>query len=200
MMIFRLLSFPIVALLTLFLVIYQAILGNWLNALIALLLGPVVALSILLGFMAAKENAWLRIGAYFAFLLGIFAIISEHRAFDLDLSKAHTEAFIAFAESAPCRHSSKESRAIFEEGLRACALQDKLNQLNAVGELQKAVYFGPELSFIDQVHSSVSKKGEDWCGVVFTAAERLCPDAFIGMSQESRSILRAEGDEAQSSN
>lgn len=141
----RLAFSALVMLLALCVVIYQAITGNWLSALTALLLGPIVWITLLLGFSEAKENPWLNIGASFAGLLGIFAVFSEHRAFDLDRPKAHAEAVVAFAKAAPCQYSSRESRAIFEEGLRACALQDKLDQLNAVGELQKAVYLGPEL-------------------------------------------------------
>lgn len=62
---------------------YQVILGRWLSALATLLLGPIVSLKLLLGFTEAKENPWLYVGASLVGLLGISAVVSEHRTFDL---------------------------------------------------------------------------------------------------------------------
>jgi len=170
--------------------IYQAFQTNWLSALSALFLGPSVGTSFLLGFERSRQSFYIRVFVSIAGILGIMAILFEHRAFDIKRTEAHIAALDAFISmKIACPVMSTELREIQKEGIMACARQDNSDQMSAITELQKASTLGPRLSLVDSVRSAAKEPDADWCAEAFRVAQPLCTEAFIGVRESSKQLL-----------
>lgn len=170
--------------------IYQAFQTNWLNALSALLLGPSVGIAFLLGFETSRESFYIQALVGLTAILGIMAILFEHRAFDFKRTEAHAAVLGAFVRmQLACPVMNTELSKIQKEGIMACALQDNSDQVSAIAELQKTTTLGPTLSLVDSVRSAAQKPNADWCAEAFRVAQPLCTEAFVGVRESSKQLL-----------
>lgn len=190
MFLFRFSCVVVAATLGIAISIIQALAGNWLSAVSAFILGIVVGFVLLVGPWVAREFSAFNLAVGLVAILGLFAILHEHRAFDSQLDSARSEVMLAFASAGICRYSSNETRLLFEEGLRACGIQSYHDQADAVFRLQKSIYLPPEAALLGQLRDSVHDGAEDWCAITYSEASKLCPESFIGVSEKADAALR----------
>jgi hypothetical protein len=166
--------------------VMEFVTGNWLSALSAIISG----LAFVIVILAAREFPIFILVAGVATVLGIIAIVHEHRAFDPELTSARDDAMFAFVDADSCKYSSSETHLLFEEGLKACSIQSYRDLIDAIFRLQKSIYLPPEVAFFDQLQDSVKGGIIDWCAAIYVEASKLCPRSFMGVSKKSDCALR----------
>lgn len=169
--------------------------GHWLSSIGFALAGILAGLFWLPGIMSSGDappewKSW----ATVASAIAVFAVVYEHRAFDMTRQTAHFEATDGFANMAiHCPTGGGGSLdALAQKGLMACWTEDQFAMMDAIGEFQKAQYLGPTLSIADGVHSATKKQPVDRCAAAFLVARPLCPSAFSSVSKRSIAVLEAE--------
>lgn len=162
--------------------------GHWLSGLTCLLLGCVVCWGCILGFADSRDSMFLRIATPIAMLLGLCAVFAEDRAFDVSVATAHIDAFQGFTRLQQyCKPFNEELQRLQSEGIRACAMQDKFDQISAVADLQKAKSLPPPLALADGAKSALSVAQADACLDARDSAKTLCPEAFYAVDAPQRS-------------
>lgn len=157
--------------------------GHWLSGLTYLLLGCVVSWACILGFADSRDSMFLRIATPIAMLLGICAVFVEDRAFDVSAATAHVDAFQGFTRLQQyCQPFNEELQRLQSEGISACAMQDKFDQISAVADLQKAKNLPPPLALADGAKSALSVAQADECLDTRDSAKKLCPAAFFAVA------------------
>jgi len=182
----------IVLLLGVILSISQGIHQNYISALLFFVLAIIVALIAVLGFRTTYEMPFFKeVTGFIILILGVYSVFFESPGFDSERQKAHIDAFNAFVklELRQCPTNS-ELYSLQNEGMKACALQNNTDQMQAIIDLQKVRTLGPVSSFLDGLRAEVVESNQDWCAEAFKATYKLCPDAFITMSKDSKMILK----------
>ena len=110
-------------------------------------------------------------------------------AFNLDLKKAYHEAFNAFVNvELSCILPSEDFNRLSQAGLKARALQDNKNMLDATLAIDgigtsiilKNLLMLKDISDIGTV---------DICARAYFLADAQCPEAFIRMTKQSKDLL-----------
>jgi len=178
----------------LFLSVFQVLDQHYVSAALFFVLAVIVAFIILLGFWTACEMPLFKeVSGFIVLILGLSSVFFESSGFDLDRQKAHIDAMSSFVklELRQCP-INKELYLLQKEGVKACALQNNADQMQAVFDLQKTTVFGPVTSLLDGLRAEVTASNKDWCAEVFKVTYKLCPEAFLTMPKNSRIILEKD--------
>lgn len=169
--------------------------GQPLVALSLALAGIYCGLGVLFGVGEAISNPTFHAAAAVIGAIGLLGVFMYHRAFDTGLQDAHRAAFASFVDMevrSYCKPMTIELQKISAVGLRACAMQDNVDQVSASAELAKGIYFGPTLSLADFAYSSATESPRDYCALAFKAAFAACPNAFHSLSVTHKAALLKE--------
>ena len=174
-----------------FLSISQVLHQNYISALLFLVLSVIVTAIVLLGFFAAYEMPFFKeVAGSIILILGVWSVFFESPGFDVERQKAHIDALNSFTklELRQCP-TNNELYSLQKEGIKACALQNNEDQLQAVFDLQKARALGPGLSLLDSLRAEIVEFNKDWCAEIFKVTYKICPEAFLTMTKDSKTIL-----------
>lgn len=164
--------------------------GQPIVALALFLAGVYAALGVTLGIVDSFGNPIFKLAAGALGALGLIGVVAYNRAFDLDLQRAHVEAFSQMgAMEFHCKPVSAELRKVQQFGIAACATQGNSDQLGALVELSKGVHFGPTLTMVDNAIANTTDATPNFCAQAFKEVVRLCPSTASFVSASTRRAL-----------
>ncbi|MBD7962403.1 hypothetical protein [Comamonas avium] len=159
-------------------------------ALTLILAGGYTAITILLGVVDSLSNEYLKIAAAVIGILGLISVFFYNKAFDRNLQGTYYAVLSDMVSiDQRCKPMSPELSNIQTFGIAACAAQGNSDQLGAVVDLGKGLYFGPTVTILDTGIAQAASNSPNYCARAFKAADDLCKTAFFSMNNASKRIL-----------
>lgn len=187
---FKLISALVFALLGFVLAAFEVFNDQAIVALPLALTGIYVGFAVIAGAYESLKNPAFQAAAVVIGAISMYGVLTYHRAFDINLQNAHTEAIIQIGRlEMTCRQMPAELRDIQKFGVAACASQGNSDQLNATIELAKGQYFGPTLSLADAGFASSNIGTPNYCARAYKAAFQLCSSISLTVSKRSHEAL-----------